>query len=358
MRAILVSKRFHPGHYSHLLAYSKLLSSEGFQIRFRVHQNYSNLPQSRVRDYIATFSESLSLERGDIYFIIFPSFAALIELLFVRLLSSSLVIYTLHEPFTSFRSYRDSGFSWFKSFRVLVISIVSHAICSMAHKVILPSEKAYSCYLNAQRNNPSSLFKLRCAKINLVFEDESTGMPSLLSRDCISYIGTIAEDHAFDQFLSLINACISGNHLPCCKFLIATRSSIPGKYHHLIQSCVSSGRLIVYSGVPLSNHKINTLFRQSLVVWNAYARSMQSGVLPKAYMFATPVLASVHTSEYFQDGIHGALITNYCSLEEFKQAIHRIQSNFFAISTNCRNYYLAHFDYTALQRPFMKFIFS
>ena len=49
-------------------------------------------------------------------------------------------------------------------------------------------------------------------------------------------------------------------------------------------------RLKLVVGKPMSNLEINNYFNKSLVVWNAYRRSMQSGVLPKAYMFGTPVI--------------------------------------------------------------------
>jgi hypothetical protein len=47
---------------------------------------------------------------------------------------------------------------------------------------------------------------------------------------------------------------------------------------------------------------------------------MQSGVLPKAYMFGTPVLVSTsNQSEYFEDGVHGVCISDSYTVQEFKQ---------------------------------------
>jgi hypothetical protein len=359
MRAILVSKRFHPGHYSHLLACFKLLTSQGFDTRFRIHIDYTFLPHSIAKNALATLLECLQLKRGDIFLILFPSLGALLDLFFVRLFTTATVIYIYHEPFSSFTSYRVAGFSWFKTSRVFLIHLVSRALCLSAHKIILPSTKAYSCFMATRKYQSTALLARRYAKLNLIFADELEITASELPRDYISYIGTIAEDHAFDRFVILMHACISNNHLPRYKFLIATRSSIPRQNLLLIDGCLHSGRLTLHAGSPMSNEEINTFYRQSFVVWNAYTRSMQSGVLPKAYMFGTPVLVSSNnTSEYFQDGSHGALISNHYSLEEFINAIKIVEQNFPIISSNCRLSYLANFDYLALQKSFFEFVFS
>jgi hypothetical protein len=151
--------------------------------------------------------------------------------------------------------------------------------------------------------------------------------------------------------------CIAAQTLQSLRFLIATRSNVPEQYRAVIEECVSTGRLVLQSGSPMSNEQINRFYAQSFVVWNAYRRSMQSGVLPKAYMFCTPVLVSTsNQSEYFQDGVHGILISNRYTMQEFQQAIARLQTEWSVISQNCRNCYLNNFDYRALSSTFMNFV--
>jgi hypothetical protein len=151
--------------------------------------------------------------------------------------------------------------------------------------------------------------------------------------------------------------CIAEQALQHLRFLIATRSNVPERHRAVIDQCVSSGRLVVQSGSPMTNSQINRFYAQSFVVWNAYRRSMQSGVLPKAYMFGTPVLVSTsNQSEYFQDGVHGVLISDRYTMHELNQAIARLQTEWPIISQNCRNYYLNNFDYRALSSTFMNFV--
>jgi glycosyltransferase involved in cell wall biosynthesis len=272
-------------------------------------------------------------------------------MLFVRLFSSALVVYVYHEPYTSFASYRAGGFSRTKAIKVTAISIVNLLLCSLSHKIILPSARAYEA-LPAARSN-----KERYAKINLFFADETKPKQINQLRVFITYIGTVAEDHAFAEFVQLMYSSIINKTLLPYQFLIATRSKIPDKYSSIIQFGIYSERLIVQSGASMTNNQINYFYSQSFVVWNAYKRSMQSGVLPKAYMFGTPVIVSVsNQSEFFENGVHGALISDQYTSEDFESAIFEIQKNWPKLSENCRNFYLNKFDYRAIASTFINFL--
>jgi glycosyltransferase involved in cell wall biosynthesis len=215
----------------------------------------------------------------------------------------------------------------------------------------LPSARAHNA-LPAARINTH-----RYAKMNLLFSDEARSDQLKTSRFFISYIGTIAEDHAFEEFVRLMHASICNKTLAPFKFLIATRSQIPVKLSEVIEQGILSGRLFVQSGAPMTNEKINVFYAQSYVVWNAYKRSMQSGVLPKAYMFGTPVLMSTsNQSEYFEEGVHGALISDQYSDVEFEDAILKIQAKWPTLSENCRDFFLQNFDYRTLASTFMNFV--
>lgn len=353
MKAVLVSKRFNPGHLSHIIANAKLLSHQGFATRFSVNKRYSITPGSPVKGLEATFNDIAKLGKGDLYIVWFPSLSAFFELFFVKVFTSCTTVYVYHEPFTSFASYLDSGFSWVKTFRVFAISLVSRGICFFTDKIILPSERAYS-YL--AKSNYSAY---RFSRLNLMFTDEAEHLTSLQSRKYISYIGTIAEDHAFNEFASLMSECICNNACLPFDFLIATRSKVPIIYQPLIDKCLSSGRLFLHCGTPMTNRKINCFYGQSFVIWNAYKRSMQSGVLPKAYMFGTPVLVSSdNISEYFQDGVHGLIIPGSCNATQFQEAITTLLQSWTLMSINCRSYYLQNFDVRALESKFMNFVFD
>jgi len=351
MKAILVSKRFNPGHISHLEANAKLLEENGYEVQFNVHANFIPFLSYNIQGSEAGFFSYYLLSKGDLVITWFPSISVLFEIIFVKIFTKATAVYVYHEPYTSFSSYRSAGFSRLKAVRVAAISLVSLTICALCDKIILPSTGALEALPKAKYNLQ------RYAKINLMFADETGARTDGLTREFVSYIGTIAEDHAFDDFARMMQICIAEKRLLQYKFLIATRSRLPEKYRDVVNKCVSSGRLTIQSGIPMTNSQINGYFAQSFVVWNAYKRSMQSGVLPKAYMFSTPVLVSSNNeSEYFQDGVHGALISRSYSVDEFEQAIARLQKNWLVISQNCRNYYLQNFDYRALSSGFMGFV--
>lgn len=351
MNSILASKRFNPGHISHMEANSKLLESQGFDVRFSVHREFISFPTCTMKGREAGPSDWMALSKGDLFVVWYASVSVILNLLFVRMFTRATTVYVYHEPYTSFSSYRAGGFSWLKTVRVTAISMVSRVICALSNKIIFPSTRAFEA-IPAARLQPR-----RYAKINLMFADESSPDTHDLARDFVSYIGTIAEDHAFDEFVRLMHACIADEALPNLRFLIATRSQVPDKHRTAIEHGVSSGRLILQSGSPMTNSQINRFYAQSFVVWNAYKRSMQSGVLPKAYMFGTPVLVSTsNRSEYFEDGIHGALISDQYTMQEFEQAIARLQTTWPDFSQNCRAHYLQNFDYRALSSMFMNFV--
>lgn len=351
MKAILVSKRFNPGHISHMEANCKLLEEQGVDVWFSVNEQFLTFSDSGMQGKAAGFLDWIPLRRGDLFIVWYASVSVIFNLLFVRLFSRATTVYVYHEPYTSFSSYRAAGFSWLKTVRVTAISMVSHVICSLSDKIILPSERAFRAVPTAQR------LPRRYAKINLMFADESGPKKQALAREFISYIGTIAEDHAFDEFVHLMQACVADQTLLPLKFLIATRSPVPDKHRTVIDECVSSGRLVLQAGRPMTNAEINYFYASSFVVWNAYRRSMQSGVLPKAYMFSTPVLVSTsNQSEYFQEGIHGALLSASYDLQEFQHAITWLQAEWPAISRNCRIQYIQNFDYRALSSAFMNFV--
>jgi len=349
--AILASKRFNPGHISHIEANSKLLEEQGFDVRFSVHDLFLAFPGSSFKNREARASDYLHLRAGDLFIVWFPSLSVLFNILLVRLLSAATIVYVFHEPYTSFASYREAGFSRMKALKVTAISLVNWLICSLSHKIILPSARAYNA-LPAARCNTD-----RYAKINLLFSDEVSPDQLKKPRTFISYVGTIAEDHAFEEFVRLIHGCILNKALMPYRFLVATRSHIPEQLSAVIDQCVLSGRLLVQSGTPMTNDQINDFYSQSYVVWNAYKRSMQSGVLPKAYMYGTPVIMSTsNQSEYFEDGIHGALISDQYTADEFESAILKMQPTWHILSQNCRDFFLQNFDYRALAGIYMKFL--
>lgn len=351
MHAVLASLRFHPGHVSHLMANARLLEEAGYSVSFRWHPQFSEMLSLGGKIRTETTSSLTKLGPSAIYILWFPSFAGFLDVLLLRLLRRPVrLVYVLHEPYTSYRSHRDAGFSPAKAFRVYLIHLINSAILRLSNGVILPSSNAQMAFRQRYRERGLSV-----QVVPLMFDDEAVGgVPGPVDRRYVSYIGTIAEDHAFNRFVDFVENALKQNLLEEVQFQLVTRSTPDDDTLRRFAPFIASGRLHLQCGRPLSNEEINQAFRRSLVVWNAYTRSMQSGVLPKAYMFGTPVLISdANPSEFFQDGTHGVCVSTRYDPLEMAAAVKTIEQQFEQMSAACRSAFLKHFHYRASAARFL-----
>ena len=104
----------------------------------------------------------------------------------------------------------------------------------------------------------------------------------------------------------------------------------------------------------MTNEEINSHFQESLIVWNAYNRSMQSGVLPKAYMFGVAVLSSHCQIEFVDNYKTGIIISDNKNEIELKSAVDTIINNRIYFSINCRKYFIDHFYYKNVGEEFVE----
>ncbi len=352
MKAMIISHRFNPGHLSHMIASFKLLLEAGANVRFFWNSEFSIFSEGKFNQSLATRSDLFGLSKGDLVLVWFPSVSALLDMLLLRVFTQANVIYVLHEPFSSIRSYKQSGFSWFKTLKIVLVSIVNYGLVACAHKVILPSNAAFKTFkANYRQSKPVALFPL-------MFDDQADTILPLERREFISYIGTVAEDHAFDEFLKYacwaMDEAASGEGI---QYLIATRSALSPGISQRLRPYLDKGVLHVQSGRPLTNEEIGDFYARSIVVWNAYRRSMQSGVLPNAYMFGTPVLiTSLNRSEYFVDGMTGIEVGHQYDSIQIKSAIDTIIINFSQYSKACRSIFLDKFFYRSYSKQLVQFL--
>lgn len=347
--AFLSSCRFNPGHLSHLIANYKLLAEDGYDVSFVCNARYSDFSSIVKSKKLSFYNCFRRLNKDSIYIIWAPSVISLLHSVLVTALTRSRVIYIYHEPFTSFDSFRQAGFSNAKVIKIYLVSLISSLICLMSKLVILPSANSHSAF------KLSWLRFLNHRKINLMFDDEVIDNYDMDARKYVSYIGTVAEDHAFFEFIKLVELVCNYNLLPNVTFLVCTKSQVPNECSVAVARCVSQGRLKVVSGNVMTNEEINYFYAQSFIVWNAYKRSMQSGVLPKAYMFGVPVITSLSGSaEYFVSNSTGLAISSDYKLDDFVDAISSILASFPKYSLAARAYFLENFYYKALSDQFLK----
>lgn len=352
MKSIIASKNYNPGHFSHMIANAKLLKKNGYEIYFRWHDAFNSMFTGlEGLGEIPRNTTLLTLKAGDLFIVWFPSISVLFDMLAVRIFTSARIIYVYHEPFESISAYLDSGFDWKKTVRIVLISYVNRLLAFCSNTIILPSAKAFNTYrLKYHSTKPY-------AYIPLLFDDESYEFVELPKRRYVSYIGTIAADHAFDKYVDFVEEALKSPKMFDLDFLIATRTKLPANVRDRLQNCIFAGRVRILEGAPLSNKVINLCYAQSWIVWNAYRRSMQSGVLPKSYMFGTPVLTTeLNRSEFFINGMHGAEIESTYQYNEIESAILTVKENFLHISNSCKDMFLKTFYYEANSDSFIKLV--
>ena len=101
----------------------------------------------------------------------------------------------------------------------------------------------------------------------------------------------------------------------------------------------------------MTTEEINRHYRESVLTWNAYKRSTQSGVLPNALMQGTPLLVSDRPDvrECITDGREGRIISIPYDNEEIMRAYGYIRAHLAEIEAHARDCFLTHFHYSVYQ---------
>jgi hypothetical protein len=341
MKALIVSLRFHPGHFSHLIANYNLFLYCGFTPYLYVNKSFNQMDKNNKYHRINNSGEFSKLKNIDIAVFWFPSLMNIIEIIRLRIYFKTKIIYIYHEPFDSIKNYYNSGFRFKKIFKICLINIVNIPVILLSHKIVLPSLLPFSLY-----KNKYTLLNKNYSLIPLIFEDESLPDLEKVNKIYISYIGTVAPNHAFDKFVEFVECAMKNSWFPNMKFLIATGSEIPIKEKNILDRYYQSGRIIIQENHPMTNEKINMYFRDSLVIWNAYNRSMQSGILPKAYMFGAAVISlSSNPNDFVDNHKTGIIINDNKDANEIKNAVEEIHYNKDMYFQNCRGKFLKTFYY-------------
>lgn len=338
---LVVSLRFHPGHFSHLIATYKLILDAGLEPILYVHPDFKQMDLEDKFQKIYSAAELRNLGEVRAAVIWFPSMKNMGEILRLKYRYQARLIYIYHEPFESVSKYMASGFSFFKAVKILLVNAVSLLTVVLVDRVVLPSSKAFDLYARKYR-----WLNRDFAKVPLIFDDEASNADLSVRKTTISYIGTVAVDHAFDKFVSFVEAAIQGAWFADYRFAIGTRSNIPEALMQKLRPLLDSGRLTIVQGKPLTTEEINGFYRDSLIVWNAYNRSMQSGVLPKAYMFgAAVIVSSTGKSEFVEHEVTGMVVNSNDDVDEIKRAVGKVVVSPDKFARACRTKFETTFYY-------------
>ena len=340
-KALIISLKYHPGHFSHLIAYYSLLKDIGYNSHLYINKKFANLDIDSSYNKIYDIS-ILDYKKFDIVIFLFPSFKNILEIIKFRILSSSKIIYLFHEPIISYNEFYKSGFNIFYLIKLFFIDTINKFLIFLSSKIILSSVKALNVY-----NKKYNFLNCKTSLIPLLFDDENNNENiNIRDKVYISYIGTIAPDHAFNKFCDYVEFALSNNLFKNCKFLIATGSKLNIDIKSKLENIDHFSRLLIVEGKWLSNLEINNYYNKSLLIWNSYDRSTQSGVLPKSFMFSTPVLGNnLIPNEYLVHKKNGIYLNDNSDFAEITDAIKYISKNIEDLSLYSRKTFLNFFYY-------------
>lgn len=343
-KVVLVSLRFNPAFTQFLIAYAKAVRELGHEASFLLDPTYARFPELVNVAPIFELGKAPLANSWTHAVFLNPSVENR-ELAAALKRDGTKILYVYHEPWQmSLRYLMDEGL--LATLRAALAHHFTIPILKLADKVILASRYGLSQYQKADAR-----FNRNPVYFPLIFDDDAPGDVAelLLQKRYFGYIGNLCRAHGFDQYLSFMrHALRRGTDL---RFLIASRSPFPG--HILNDPLISLNldKIEMRCGRPLANDEMNRCYAESFCVWNIYRRSTQSAVLPKAFMFGTPVLASRIGSfpEYVRDGYNGRFAPGN-DTESIGRALEDIRANPMRYVTSCRQSFTETFFYRSQLR--------
>ena len=337
-KVCIISLRFSPACLSLLPAWGKMFEALGFEVDYIIHPRFKDFSEFASNDSAILSTEVGWSRRAGYAHAVFAHPAEKNHVYGKELRNTGCKVwYIYHEPWESLPSYLQT-----ENFTVVLKLIAAHYLSVKMLKtsdgVILPSQRCVTTYERADvRHNPNYF------KVPLLFHDEAA---ELLNKERIyfSYIGSITKAHGFDGFIQFVKFALNRNL--DIRFLIASRMPLPEEIAKDATIANASDRVVIRCGRPLTNDEINSCYSQSICLWNVYLRSTQSGVLAKATMFGTPVLASEAGSfrEFITDHQEGRLLPS-ASPEEVLAAFEEIRKDLKRFSALSRKRFLSTYDY-------------
>ena len=291
-------------------------------------------------------SDASNRPKADLAIFLFPSQKNL-PLIWKMKREGTKVVYIFHEPLAPMKVYREAGFSWKYLAKLWVVDHISAMTVKWSDIILVPSRKAVKYYEeNSLYTNKNYHY------LPLMYADEREERHALMPRLYFSYIGTVAADHSFKEYLDFVEWAVVNNKLEGVNFLIGTKSEFD-----VPENLKKSSRVTIHKGTPMTDEEINAYYSSTMVVWNAYARTTQSGVLAKSFMFGTPALVMrQNLNEFTHDGNNVVAIVENTNFEEIEAAVANIRDHFESFSAGCRKEFEKSFYYKVYNEQFKRII--
>jgi hypothetical protein len=379
MYVALYSSNYHPAHAQHMHAYARALQACGLSVCLWAPSAYFD-NHAALRGFARTDGDGSGRELGrelgprsrpprcDVVIVLNMGLGNLMRTPVWRM-QGRRVLFCVHEPIRNMAEFDILGLSkrqlaklWVQRALIGLQIRLSSALIAFSRKTAAELNAKPVSKNQAQKQvvlHPL-LYVDQNAASDLQTPDPQNPEPQThapQTPNAIAYIGTIASDHAFAPFVAFVEHCLKTGLFPEHRFVIATKSAFDPN-HFAALGAQAARRVTVQSGRLLSEDAINGFYASAAVIWCAYYRSNQSGVLPKAYMFGVPVLSGPQQrDDHVQPGVLGAEIASY-AVQDIAQAVQSILADHPQLSNACRRYYLATFDYKSNLPVVKKMVFA
>ncbi|HLY41324.1 MAG TPA: hypothetical protein VKR52_08920 [Terracidiphilus sp.] len=355
--AAVISLYFSPAHASHLFAYGKLLRAFGFEVSFVLDKKYFS--------FSAFSSVGVEIDAAHYFSGGHPRFAIAIicnsaitnpKILDLLRANHTKVFYVFHEPEPLWSPSLINTEGWVKTIKFILSTIFSIKTLRRSSGVIVCSSYALSLYERHYRRYNSNV-----CDVPLLFDDETGENRIRQIRDqkrSFGFIGTACRAHSFDEFVAFAKYAIrKGSSIP---FKIATAVDLAPilASDRELARLAEDARIEIHHGRKLSNEEINDHYLSSFGVWNIYRRSTQSGVLPRAFMAGTPVLATRVGSfdQFVREGVTGEFVGSSMDSEAILDAVEKLRSKSPEYVDGCRKAFRETFYYMAQATRLGEFI--
>ncbi|HEY2469955.1 MAG TPA: glycosyltransferase [Terracidiphilus sp.] len=345
----IVSLRFNPAFLQHLIAFAKAVRELGLEPQFLLDREYERFSElTQVAPMCHSYERSSATAWSHAIFL--NASTGNPELAMALHRDNVKIVYVYHEPW-----HMSGQYFWSEGIIGTAKAIAAHRltvpVLKLSATVILESRFGMRMYEQADARYNSNYVYFP----QIYDDDVQVELSDLVhGKRYFSFLGTLCRSHGFDQYLGfMLGALERGADL---RFLIASRNALPPSLEKDARFQQSRDRIEIRCGRPLTNDEMNRCYAESFCVWNVYRRSTQSGVLPKAMMFGTPVLASAAGSfpEYVRDGENGRFVDAE-QTDAILSALEDIQRNIPSYAANCRKSFRDNFFYQS-QVPELRLI--
>ena len=339
----IFSNKFAAAHFSHLCAWYACVKEAGYDCELVLDEGYRDFTEKEpdVSCFFNTDEEKL---RSGCDVCIFYNLSKVDHKFYKRLIKRNPKMKTflvLHEPRESvgeilsfFLHKQENGKETVKA---LGRDYFAKKLLRKKVGIVLCSKKSEEVFVKRYpKYEPHYLFPL-------IFRDECVEC-SAEEKEYFSFIGTALTCHGFEKFLATIKEMSVKDEK--IKFQIATGSDIQSALDDDLKKLIENGRLIVNSEHYLSNEEINEAYRKASCVWLGYNRSMQSGVLCKAWMFGAPVVCSdVGSFREFVDESCGVILKENFTADDVYEAYRTVLARYPGIVESTRKAFFEKYYY-------------